>query len=311
MIRSMAGQLYRDARRAVIRTLPDKLALGIIYRDYFGIWPDLENPRTLSEKIHWLKLNTITALHRRCSDKITAPDYVRGRLGEDFLVPRILATHDVADINPQRITAERFVVKTSHDTGSILFCQDRAGFDWENARSEMRRALRRSFYRYHREYQYATPRPGIVVDEYVDPESPIGMIDYKVWCFHGKAHWIEVQLGLPPDLQSAFYSLDWEALRLTLESAPNYPTNYDGAIPAPARLPDLISAAERLAKPFPLVRADFYCPGQRVLFGELTFTPGAGLERYGPGDADRRFGDLLDLDRARAQIAEIRAESPD
>lgn len=311
MMRGPAGQIYRDMRRALIRRLPDKLALGLIYHDYFGIWPDLDSPKTLSEKIQWLKLNAITGLHRRCSDKITAPDYVRERLGEAYLVPRIMATYDVEDITPERITAERFVIKTSHDTGSILFCRDRAGFDWDNARSEMRKALKRSFYRYHREYQYATSRPGIVVDAYVEPESPIGMIDYKVWCFHGKAHWVEIQLGLPPDLESAFYSLDWEPLPLTLQSTPGYPENYEGAIPAPARLGDLIAAAECLAEPFPLVRADFYCPGQQVLFGELTFTPGAGLERYGPGDADRRFGDLLDLDRTRAQVARLRETWPD
>ena len=38
---------------------------------------------------------------------------------------------------------------------------------------------------------------------------------------------------------------------------------------------EMISTAEKLAKPFPLVRVDLYERNNQVLFGELTFTPDA------------------------------------
>ena len=35
---------------------------------------------------------------------------------------------------------------------------------------------------------------------------------------------------------------------------------------------------KKLSKPFPLVRVDLYIVDNKVYFGELTFTPAAGLD---------------------------------
>ena len=64
-----------------------------------------------------------------------------------------------------------------------------------------------------------------------------------------------------------------------------------GEIPPPASLPMMIQAAETLGRGFDFVRADFYEVAGKPLFGELTFYPGSGLDRFRPFHFDRLFGE--------------------
>ena len=50
----------------------------------------------------------------------------------------------------------------------------------------------------------------------------------------------------------------------------------------PASLVRLLAAAETLAARFDFVRVDFYEIGGRPLFGEMTFYPGSGVDRFNP-----------------------------
>jgi hypothetical protein len=77
--------------------------------------------------------------------------------------------------------------------------------------------------------------------------------------------------------------------------------------PPPRTLGKMLEVARRLAEPFPFVRVDLYELGERVYFGEMTFYPGKGVERFSPPEFDRTFGEWLDianLPRSRSDGAE-------
>ena len=57
----------------------------------------------------------------------------------------------------------------------------------------------------------------------------------------------------------------------------------------------LFEYAEKLAKPFPFVRADFYIDNAKVIFGELTFTPSNGFDCNRLFETNVFMGTLLDL----------------
>ena len=40
------------------------------------------------------------------------------------------------------------------------------------------------------------------------------------------------------------------------------------------------------------VRIDFYDTDRKLYFGEITMTPGAGMERFDPKHYDREFGKI-------------------
>ena len=61
----------------------------------------------------------------------------------------------------------------------------------------------------------------------------------------------------------------------------------------------MLHLAEKLAAPFPFVRVDFYVNHGQIKFGELTFYPGNGTERFDPVEWDYKFGDCLILPEKR------------
>jgi hypothetical protein len=55
----------------------------------------------------------------------------------------------------------------------------------------------------------------------------------------------------------------------------------------------MLEIAGKLARSFEYVRVDLYAPDDRILFGELTFTPGAGVYRLRPEAIDYNWGRLF------------------
>jgi hypothetical protein len=70
-----------------------------------------------------------------------------------------------------------------------------------------------------------------------------------------------------------------------------YPTD-EREIARPKSLGKMITAASTLAKGFDFVRVDFYEIGEKPYFGEMTFTPEAGLGRFDPPEIDRLLGQM-------------------
>jgi len=55
----------------------------------------------------------------------------------------------------------------------------------------------------------------------------------------------------------------------------------------------MLEAAMDLAAPFPFVRIDFYSIRDRLVVGEMTFTPDACINRDYTADAQREMGRLI------------------
>ena len=70
----------------------------------------------------------------------------------------------------------------------------------------------------------------------------------------------------------------------------------------------MIASAETLAAGFDFVRVDLYEIDGRPLFGEMTFYPGSGLDRFAPVTLDDRMG--RDWARARAEVTPASSPLP-
>lgn len=287
-----ADRLGAPFLRTFEASLSDRACIERQYRHYVGEPLDLAALRTLSAKIQWLKLHDATPLHTRCADKIAARDYVRERLGEEPLIPEILITQDVDDIRPERILAARFVVKSNHDWGGVVICRDRDAFDWAAARHRLRAHLKRAFWRVNRELAYKDIPPGILVEDYL--EGPDGGVpaDYKVFCFHGRPHMVQVVAGRGERATRTVYDLDWRMLPVWRRGLPRA----EEPQPRPAGLDRMIEMAAALSQPFRFCRVDLYEEGDRVYFGEITFYPEAGYRPFEPPEFELALGDLVRLD---------------
>jgi hypothetical protein len=121
--------------------------------------------------------------------------------------------------------------------------------------------------------------------------------DYKVWCVRNGAEetrFLQVDMDRFTDHTRNYYDLDWKLLPFSKADAPPNPLHP----PRPQRLDEMVEVARKLSEGFCLVRVDFYCLPDRIYFGEMTFTPDAGMAPFEPVEWDRRLGDLVGLPAA-------------
>ncbi|MBP7241060.1 ATP-grasp fold amidoligase family protein [Amaricoccus sp.] len=272
---------------------PDYLMALLQYRHRNGFYPDLLKPRDLSEKVLWLKLHDRSRLHTLCADKILVRDYVAGRAGSEFLVPTLLVTYDPAEVTPDAIRQDRFVVKTNHDQGGVFICRDRETFDWDDTRAQIRKRAKTNKYYEFREPQYKDIRPGILVERFIEGEKGQDILEIKINCFHGEPRFMQAIVGRFTDRRHANYDLDWKRMPFQGRTA-----DIEHDVPRPDALDRMLAAAARLSEPFLFCRIDFLIDASgRPWFGEITFHPAAGLVRYNPPEMERALGDMLDLSR--------------
>ena len=126
----------------------------------------------------------------------------------------------------------------------------------------------------------------------VDRQSR-GLDDYKIHSFNGEPKVILVcrdrfsELGLTED----FFDQDWTHLDVQREKHPNS----SETISRPKELDKMLELARMLSKGMPFLRSDFYTIGGKVYFGELTFFPASGFEKFVPESFDKELGDRLSL----------------
>jgi len=75
-----------------------------------------------------------------------------------------------------------------------------------------------------------------------------------------------------------------------------YPLN-NKEISKPAQLQEMLSVARSLSDGIPYVRVDLYNIDGRIIFGEMTFTPGSGFKNIQPPEYDHLWGQELILPR--------------
>lgn len=71
----------------------------------------------------------------------------------------------------------------------------------------------------------------------------------------------------------------------------------------PNGLETMLKAAAELSKPFPAARIDFYEVKDKVYFGEITLTPGAGNLYYINDKYQKIMGDLFVLPENKKEFA--------
>ena len=68
-------------------------------------------------------------------------------------------------------------------------------------------------------------------------------------------------------------------------------------IPKPVCLSQLIEIAEKLSKPFPVVRCDLYVIKGKPYFGEMTFTSLGGTMNFYTDEELLRMGQKIDISK--------------
>ncbi len=254
------------------------LVSKIRYRQNFGKKLNLKNPRGFNEKLMWLKLNTYNKnpLVVQCADKVRVRDYIKKRGCEEILVD-CLGVYEKPEDIPWHTLPQKFVLKCNHGAGYNIICTDKDKLDSVAETKRLSGWLKEKYWRTHAEIQYRYITPRIICETYLQPESGRVPDDYKVFCFDGKAEYIMLCRGRGSEREK-FYFVDknWNFLPWEINSV----GDDTSGIKRPSCLKELFAYAEKLSAGFPFVRIDFYVLGDRIYFGEMTFTPCGCLDPY-------------------------------
>ena len=271
----------------------DKTSLKIQYRIKMGRKLDLKNPQRFSEKLQWLKLYDRKPEYTKMVDKIAAKDYVAGIIGNQYIIPTLGTWNHFDEIDFDKLP-DKFVLKTNHGGGgsSVVICKDKATFNKSRAKSILEHSLRHSIYPNLREWPYKNVKPMILAEQLLEDNGMHGLMDYKVFCCNGEPRMVKVNYDVATDYHVCWYDLDWNKI----EGTTIYdPIDNDVDIEKPKELGRLLELARVLSKDISYLRVDFYCIEGMLKFGELTFFPGSGFERFKPESIDYQIGNWIKL----------------
>ena len=271
--------------------MSDKQLTKLLYRTKFHRKLDLDNPKSLNEKIHWIKLFVRDPLYTRLTDKYAVRKYIAEIIGSQYSVPLLGVWDHFEEIDFNQLP-NQFVLKCNHDSGSYLICKDKSTFDIAAAKAKLESCLSRNHYRLSREWAYINIKPLILAEEFLTDHNERNVVDYKFLCFHGEPKCVKVctDRGSPTGVKIDFFDMQWNHLPF-IEKYPNA----NRVIERPKSFDEMVRICRILSEPFPFVRMDLYGIDERIYFGEFTFYPGAGMEEFTPDEWDYTLGSWLTL----------------
>jgi len=280
----MAGRGFYDS-------MPDRNYLERIYKIHHGKSLDLDNPVTYTEKLQWLKLYDHRPVYTTMVDKYEVKKFVADRIGEQYVIP-LLGVWDSFDEIDFDALPEKFVLKCTHDSGTLVICKDKSTFDREAAGRKFARFMKRDYYSVWREWPYKNVRRRIIAEQYMEDSGDGELRDYKFFTFGGvpKVLYIAQGRGRGEPTVADFFDMEFNHLPFTIdhdmaEVPPHPPENF--------RVMQCLAA--ELSRGTPQLRVDFYEVDGKVYFGEMTFFHCSGLEKFHPESWDRTFGDWVTL----------------
>lgn len=246
-----------------------------LHKAIVGYDIDWKNPKTLNEKINWMKFNYNTKEWTRLADKYLVREYVEERIGA-VVLPKLYAVwQNASEIDFTKLP-ESFILKTNHGCHTVIPVPHKDKVDVNSVKQQFAVWMKKQYGYDTAEPHYMKIKPLIIAEELLVNDSAFSdsLVDYKVYCFDGKPYCILVcsdRRG--QDATLSYYDCDWnplpEALRKELRDRQQ-------DVPKPKCLKLLLNYASALSKGHPQVRVDFYIVSNRIYFGEMTFTMKGG-----------------------------------
>ncbi len=267
-----------------------RIIISQLFYQNVGYYPNIDSPKTFSEKVLWLKLYYDNPLIKRACDKVEMKKYVEEVLGPGHTVPLLEVYSSVFDIDLDRLP-NSFVLKVNWASGFNIIVKDKQNTDIDYIRAALERwtlPWNNSYYgSFNRGYKAV--KPTIFAEKYLELSDPA--IEYKAFCINGKMRFCLLEIdyfGKNP--KRAYYDANGEEVPFQFGNIPKVELDK-----LPENYRKMINMAEKLAEPFPYVRVDFYESNGKLYVGELTFYSGSGFSVLKPEEWDKVLGEELDI----------------
>lgn len=289
-VRAAIAQNFSNSKLSHL--MSDKAYLAYMYKTAFGNKLDIKDPKTFNEKLQWLKLYNRNPEYCKLVDKYDVKQYISDTIGEQYVIPTLGVWEHFEDIDFD-VLPNQFVLKCTHDSGSVIICRDKLTFDKAAAEKKITKKLNSNLFWHGREWPYKDLKPRIIAEKYMEDVNNPELNDYKFFCFAGVPKFLYLSQGLSNHATArvSYVSLEWERMPFgrtdfkEFEELPQKPVNFDL----------MVELSQKLSADIPFLRVDFYDINGKLYFGELTFYPGAGFTVLKPEKWDKKIGEWIEL----------------
>lgn len=251
--------------------------------------------KTLNEKIQWLKFNEYDkSIYTQCADKYLVRQYVTDQDCSEILNPLLGVYDSFEEIDFAKLP-EKFALKCNHGAGFNIIVDDKRKIDLKEIKNKLDKWMSTDFSLYSAEPHYKKIPRKIICENFLVNELGEFPDDYKFYCFDGIPKYVMLCQGRKNNSTKFYYfDMDWNLVPLSEDSIDAI--DKGTKVEKPLGFEEMKGYAYKLAKDFKFVRTDFYLVQDKVVFGELTFTPSAGLDSERLIETDLKLGNLLKLD---------------
>lgn len=278
-------------QRGFFNWMDDEKYIKIAYKILMKKTLNLDNPKTYSEKLQWIKLNDRRPEYTILVDKYAVKEYISKTIGAQYVIPTLGVWSHFDEIDFD-LLPNQFVLKCTHDSGGLIICKDKTKLDKVKAKKKIEECLRHNFFYGQREWPYKNVPHRIIAEPYMEDKKTKDLRDYKFFAFDGmvRALFIATERGSKEETKFDFFDDDFKHLPFrngypNAEKLPEKPVCFD----------EMKELASTLSKGIPEVRVDLYEVNGKVYFGEMTFFHWSGFKPFEPEEWDYKFGSWIKL----------------
>lgn len=248
-------------------------------------------PETFNQKIQFRKIYDDNPLYSICADKYRVREYVKEKIGEEYLVPLYLVTDKLTEEQWEKLP-NSFVAKANHNSGPVQIVRDKNKINKKEIIRELNNQLKLDFGVLSMEKYYSDIPRKIIVEKFLENNGEKDLRDYKFFCFNGKVKYCQLIKNRTIEETIDFYDKNWKlqefiGLLNPINPIEKHSTTVNNK---PKNYSLMLELAEKLARDFDFVRVDFYNIDGKIYFGELTFCPASGIGTFIPEEWNYKFG---------------------
>ncbi len=274
----------------ILSRISPELNMRILFRIKCGYSLNLKNPTTYNEKLNWLKLYYRNDLLPKCADKFKAREYIE-ETGFGQYLPKLYWHGDNVEDIPFERLPNSFVLKSTSGSGNNIIVRDKNKLDIKKTKDTIKKWLKEKYLPAYGEWHYEHIVASIIVEELLSDDKNDVPADYKYFCMNGCGVFcVAVDIDRFKGHKRLIYDKDWNFLK---DVDFNFDNGGKDIIEKPKFHNQMCEIAQKLSKPFPHCRVDFFVIGDRFYIGELTFFNGAGFDLVSPKEYNKKMGEAI------------------
>ena len=245
-------------------------------------------PQTFNEKIQFRKLYDNNPLYTICADKYKVREYVKEKIGEEYLIPLLLVTDKLTEEQWNKLP-NQFVAKANHNSGPVQIVKDKSKADKKKIIKELNNQLKLDYGILSQEKYYSDIPRKIIVEKLLKDKKREMLQDIKTHCFNDgkrKRYFFDLcsRESVSSEVKSTLYDENWNNLKVTNaildENEYKKPKNFE----------EILKVVKKLSEDFDCVRVDLYNINEKIYFGELTFCDASGFGKFTDESWDYKLG---------------------